>query len=340
MKAWVKRGILFELVVVIASLLAVWYAVFWGSNPEILNATEPSLKYYVAIITKQISGISIPFLIMALGFITSRYKGIRLRIAWMGTVIAGASCYIILMLIFKIFSISSVYDIIFPLTRNTYAPLTGVIIGALVITPVKNIFVRIGHKNIVLTVVAILLIPLVFNKDVFMFNGGNSIWFGLFAFLIGVALSTYRHESNPIKDTTILLGLFLLGVMATVAMTKISDITYASLTAATRFVDYSSFLSVVTAAIAIRLTAAGMDDFSDNHTGLLAGWFGVMAGTGSWVSTSLLQIANDIGINTTKQKLVVTALISIGCVLVGLLVFKIVVTILDKEMDVSETRFD
>lgn len=313
-----NSSIWFRLSLIAAAVVAGWFAIFWKTSPEVLSAQTISAKYELAIILKQFTGVAIPFILIALGYIFANYDGVRIRLLWMVSVTTGLLLAVVMVVVYKVFNISFIYDAVMPVLRNSYAPVTGVAIGAVFLPAIKRFVADMGKRAFYGATILVLVVPAVFNKDVFLFNGGNSLWFGFYCFIIGVGLFEYHQRRGLIYTGLQTTLMILMGALATVLMTHISSVNYDDMSASVRFVSYSSIFSVLTAISAVQFFTVGADRRTRNISwDLTIGFVGLMIGTGDWLATGSLGIINSFNLVGTKATAVIALLLAAGLLLIG-----------------------
>lgn len=208
------------------------------------NATHASLNFFIYQEFLQIVAIVKPLLIMLIGHSSVKITNSNAIKMWILTVGFSLLLCFASLIIFRKISLAEIYDSLFPILRDTYPTVTGILMGIMCINPIKNLLSKINIQSLLFVIAMLLLPSFIFNKDTLMLNMGNSFFFGLLCFVIGVKIS---QSDIIISLRKFALPLTLLNLLLNILMMAISSDINQNLVSAGRFISSSSIFSILIA---------------------------------------------------------------------------------------------
>ncbi|PIO83078.1 hypothetical protein BSQ39_05560 [Loigolactobacillus backii] len=225
------------LVLLVGAFFSIFNTLFFSLDFTSLNGTNPSLKWdlLTTIRIGLMPGTSL--LLLSFGYYTSGRRASILAafkswlyIVGLGTLITSITAWIV-----KEPSLWTLYDTIFPIMRNSYPLLTGVLLALLIQPQLEKWLLQTKPSYLRLGFLLITLLPTVFNHDIFNFNGGQSFLAAFLLVTVGMYLRQHPLKAKLGRSLIWSGSLFLLTVFLTVLMSHISYMTHSDQSTALRF---------------------------------------------------------------------------------------------------------
>lgn len=306
---------------VIASTLTIIQAVFWRLGFSFLNANSPSFRNSTFMILRLVTELGPDILIICLGYyFASRSPKNRMPDVvkiWSYLLFVGLLGTVILSFMNSTFSLSAFYNALFPVTRNSYSILTGVLIAVIGSQYIDAFLQHFSSKQFVFLLFVVMLIPTLFDQDVFMTNGGFSLYLGIFLFVIGFAVRRYQNKNKlPLRKFGLLFVLISsIRIILNYLMPRISFAIRGDISTATRFSGSQSMLTIVSSFLAfVILLQLGTQIKSNQYyqfdylyiVAILAFY------SNSYLYSGVITFGNRIFGTSVIQKLITTSLTVIG----------------------------
>lgn len=256
------------LTLLLATMLMLANWIIFGSNGRFLDPAVNQLTFHwlAAINLRSVTLIGLPLLFISIGYFYSHNRP-RLIIVqlWLLTLLTGV------LLLFAYFrttnsgSANLIYDICLPILRHVYPGLIGVMTALASQTWLLRVFKTAKRTSLMATFWLIIILPSLFNQDLFGFSNINSFAAGLLLTTVGLFLRETKLPS--IKQSALVLAISLISEMAlNVAMGSISLLVHQDFSTAQRFLTATSPLIILatltTFTCAIQLSAQLATRFS------------------------------------------------------------------------------
>lgn len=223
--------------------LTLFNALYWQHEPQILQQDVISFKYLLANILHGFSVTGPVLALLLIGYLIAHSKTIGPAQIW-GWLFVGS--WISLFVLYFLQATDPVwvgyfYNAIFPILRNAYPLISGVLLGTLTLKWTKKIFAATPYIYVAFFV-GMIVFPTVFAQDIFSYNGGSSIVYAWVIFTLGADLPVSKLWTKTwgyLFGSTVLLVLFL-GVMP-----LISEGSHGDLSTAARFTNSASLFPVL-----------------------------------------------------------------------------------------------
>lgn len=205
--------------------------------------TQKPVRFYLYHIFLMIVASGINLIPLYIGFNWKQIKEKKLTIYlsqfYLIYLVTGFVSIIAVYLLLEKINIRDFWLLLFPISENYFQYATSVVIGILVIPSVFKLldiqtdnFVK--KLTLVLVIVAVVL-PTLFGKDIFMFNGGKGLLWVMFLLLIGYAIQRFKLRKRT-RHLFLLLCLSILTLTALIfLMTNVSMILRNNTTTVDRF---------------------------------------------------------------------------------------------------------
>ncbi len=169
--------------------LTLFNALYWQHEPQILQQDVISLKYLLANILHGFSVTGPVLALLLIGYLIAHSKTIGPAQIW-GWLFVGS--WISLFVLYFLQATDPVwvgyfYNAIFPILRNAYPLISGVLLGTLTLKWTKKIFSATPYIYVAFFV-GMIVFPTVFAQDIFSYNGGSSIVYAWVIFTLGADL--------------------------------------------------------------------------------------------------------------------------------------------------------
>lgn len=157
---------------------------YWNMGPHLATYNSPDVNTGVYQVIRGTSLIGIDIFILLLGSFLNKKnlhtKELLLKI-WLVTFIIGNALWLVISLSTTDLSSSQIYDSLFPVLRNSYPFITGILLGIIIGKIVDQL--PINYQKIVLSGVTLLIaLPFAFSVDMW---GANTTLFYALLFLLG-----------------------------------------------------------------------------------------------------------------------------------------------------------
>ena len=157
----------------VAMVMIIFSSLITQANPTFLQSNLLSKRLFAYNLLNNFSNVIVGVLLILMGY---QIKGnIKFIKKYIYIYIVNLLIFIGLFLWTRSFTISNLYDVVLPITRNTYPIVLGVISALLIKDKLKNYFKK-YRLSVILSGYAILFaLPSIFNKDIFGLGNGNNI---------------------------------------------------------------------------------------------------------------------------------------------------------------------
>lgn len=152
---------------------------------------------------------------------------------------------------FQIYSLGTLYSIFLPILRNTYPLISGIFGAEILMTSLRRIHdsssnINNFERRLFTLFVLLILIPFIFNHDIFGFGNGSSFTFGFFIFLIGTTFNYFSFYNKISIKFSFIISLILIfsSIILNGLMPYISYAYSGQLWTASRFAGSSTATSV------------------------------------------------------------------------------------------------
>ncbi|GAB6093648.1 LTA synthase family protein [Furfurilactobacillus curtus] len=260
------------LTILLATILILANWVIFGNNGRFLGPEVNQLTFHwlAAMGLRSVTLIGLPLLFISTGYFFSHNRP-RLTIMqiWLLTLLNGV------LLLFAYFrstnsgSANLIYDVCLPILRHLYPGLLGVMIVLASQTWLVRLFKIAKRTSLIAAFWLILILPSLFNQDLFSFSNINSFAAGLLLTTVGLFLREAKLPS--LKQSALVLVISLIGEIAlNVAMGSISLLVHQDFSTAQRFLTATNPLIILatlaTFTLAIRLSFQFATRFSRSTT--------------------------------------------------------------------------
>lgn len=183
---------------VILALLAGLFNAYWSYSSLSFKSQESlDLKYLILNDFTGLTAVPLIILVLFMGYeFIAQNKRFYLAVKyWLYMVLFSLIATFAVLLVTTRFSYRWLYDCLFPISRNALPLVTGIVAGCLTVRPLVKYFSQ--RKELAWTILTLVLtLPLIFNKDIFDFNNGNSFFFGWLVFVAGGMVASNAEELN------------------------------------------------------------------------------------------------------------------------------------------------
>lgn len=246
MKRNLKQG---QLSLVLGIFLFVTANLFWATNPNVVTYyTQPSLRLSLLNMFHGLTMLGEPLLVIGLGAYLAQNKAVPSKAGkfWLYTFFSGIGLTIGYFLLKKDISAWLLYGIFLPIWRNMYPIVTGIILGVLLF-PLYRSFVAKAPFFTYILLGGSFLLPTIFDKDFFGFNGGNSLMASLLLLYLGSTLVLAPLKLSKFNLSLLCGSALLLQLLLAASMPLFSVTMHEDLSTMGRFYAPSSFLTVLLA---------------------------------------------------------------------------------------------
>ncbi len=225
-----------------AMVLTLFNALYWQHEPQILQQDTISFKYLLANVLHGFSVTGPVLALLLIGYLVAHSKTIGLAQIWGWLFVGG---WISLALLYMLQSnpvwVGYFYNAIFPILRNAYPLASGVFLGTLTLKGMRKLFAVTPYTYYIFFIILI-VIPTIFNQDIFSYNGGSSVFYAWVIFNLGANLPLERTD---MKDGFALLGAGLLLILFLGMMPLISKGSHGDLSTANRLTNSASLFPIL-----------------------------------------------------------------------------------------------
>lgn len=230
-------------------MLTLLNSFYWQKEPAILSSETANLKLALANIIHGATLTGINVLLLLFGYLLARHKKLGGAQLWSYLFIFGWVIVLSLYFIKDSIEISVLYNAFFPMLRNAYPLITGIILGWLTVEPFQKLFERSKISYYAFIVIAI-VVPSIFDKDIFYYDSGATISYAWVLFILGATLTTNVTKKRAWCEFTI-LG--ILAILALGLMPSISQASHGSLTTAYRLTSAANAVIILPSLALVRL---------------------------------------------------------------------------------------
>ncbi|WP_281164556.1 alkaline phosphatase family protein [Liquorilactobacillus sicerae] len=248
-----KRVRLFWLFIFGSASFLLLNSLFWNAGSTVLSqATRPSFLYAAMNIARATTSLALPLVVimLGLGLAKQRFSFKQLVKQWLYLVLFAVAWLLIALFGFQKYSLSNFYSAFLPLTRNAYPVISGIFLAQVLQPAFGKLLLRQPPKR-VLTVFGLLaVLPTIFHADLFGFGSGNTVLFGGYLYLLGVALRHFlaAHQLQQTKKLWLTAaGSWLISVVLNGLMPAISYAKYVNFSTADRFANSTSAFNLLAA---------------------------------------------------------------------------------------------
>ena len=236
--------------VYVAMIIVTFSLLIAQANPAFLQNNLFSKRLFAYSLLNNFSNVIIGALLILMGYqIKGNIKFIKNYVY----------IYIVNLLIFiglfwwtRSFTISNLYDVVLPITRNTYPVVLGAISALLIKDKLKNWFKKCRLSAILGGYAILFALPSIFNKDILGLGNGNNIVTAFLLVALGIVCSNVEIDKLHVnkKVITLISMSVILNVVLALSMPYISLKVHGDFSTAYRFNVLTS-ISVVAMSIVI-----------------------------------------------------------------------------------------
>lgn len=258
-------------------------------------------------------------LLILIGYIWAKpkWKESRFFHYWSYIFVTGLILMIATTVMFKIYGMGNLYDALFPILRNAQPTVTGVLLLSIFRTPICQKIEQINLKTLRLGLFGLLIMPTLFNHDIFGFNNGNSIIFVALMLLIGITIQRHPTPQATKKWIGWTLGLFGGSIGLMLLMSNISYMITKSQATTLRFSTYTSILTIYLAISIFKLFEPVFKKSSHEAVYILL--FALLIKSNTLFNQQLAAFNTKLTTTNGAFKLVCTLTEAVMIVLIGIL---------------------
>lgn len=241
------------LLVYLLAIVVVYSLVIKQANPTFLQNNEMSVRLFAYGVLNNFGNIALALLLILIGYcINGSAKWILKKYFYI--YIINVLTFIGLFLWSRSFTIADLYNVILPISRNTYPLVVGAILAIAFKDNTKKLLDKYSLNSILIFYGVVFTLPTLFDKDLFGLGDGNNILTAFLLTTLGVIFSTKSYDGLGIKKLTGVGGLLLANVALSLTMPYVSLKVHGDLSTAYRF-DVLTSATVVGTAVAVFLLA-------------------------------------------------------------------------------------
>lgn len=172
-------------------LILIWVGinqVYWQLAPHISSYTNESLHTSLSLGLQAVTAIGPDLAMLSLGLLTAHQaakqaEGFIVK-TWLNTLVLGGTVCGILMLISNYILPTAVYDALFPVLRNSYPLITGVLVG-IILSAIINQLPKVWQQGSTYLIILLITLPLFSTPNMFGWQGQNMAIFYALLFVLG-----------------------------------------------------------------------------------------------------------------------------------------------------------
>lgn len=259
------------LMVCVAMVIVTFSLLITQANPAFLQNNLLSKRLFAYSLLNNFSNVIVGVLLILIGY---QIKGnIKLIKKYAYIYVVNLLIFIGLFLWTRSFTIQNLYDVVLPITRNTYPVVLGAISALLIKDKLKNWFKKYKFSVILGGYTIAFTLPSLFNKDILGLGNGNNIITAFSLVALGIACSNVEIDKLHIdkKAITLMSIGVIVNVVLALFMPYISLKAHGDFSTAYRFNVLTS-ISVVAMSIVIFIVGQRLkiNIKIPEYTGLLA----------------------------------------------------------------------
>ena len=259
------------LIVYVATTVVTFSLLITQANPVFLQNNLLSKRLFAYSLLNNFSNVIVGVLLILIGY---QIKGnIKLIKKYVYIYVVNLLIFIGLFLWTRSFTIQNLYDVVLPITRNTYPIVLGAISALLIKDKLKNWFKKYKCSVILCGYAIVFALPSIFNKDIFGIGNGNNAITAFLLVTLGIVFSNVEVDKLHIdKKVIIILSMgVMLNIILAFSMPFISWRIHGDFSTAYRFNVLTS-ISVVAMSIVIFIVGQRLkiNIKIPEYTGLLA----------------------------------------------------------------------
>ncbi|HJG96295.1 MAG TPA: hypothetical protein K8V90_04230, partial [Romboutsia timonensis] len=234
----------------VAMVMIIFSSLITQANPTFLQSNLLSKRLFAYNLLNNFSNVIVGVLLILMGY---QIKGnIKFIKKYIYIYIVNLLIFIGLFLWTRSFTISNLYDVVLPITRNTYPSVIGAISALLIKDSIKDWTKKYKLSMILGGYVIIFTLPSIFNKDIFGLGNGNNIVTAFLLVTLGIVYSNVEIDKLHVnkKVITLMSVSVILNVVLALSMPYISLKIHGDLSTAYRFNVLTS-ISVIAMSIVI-----------------------------------------------------------------------------------------
>lgn len=241
------------IIVYFLSIVAIYSLILKQANPTFLQNNEMSVRLFAYGVLNNFGNVALALLLILIGYcINGSAKWVLKKYFYI--YIINVLTFIGLFLWSRSFTIADLYNVILPISRNTYPLVVGAILAIAFKDNTKKWLDKYSLNLMLIFYGIVFTLPTLFDKDLFGLGNGNNILTAFLLTTLGVIFSTKSYDSLGIKKLTGVGGLLLANVALSLTMPYVSLKMHGDLSTAYRF-DVLTSATVVGAAVAVFLLA-------------------------------------------------------------------------------------
>lgn len=223
-------------------LLTAFSSLYWQHTPQIFLQETISKKYLIANVIRGFSVTGIPITLLLLGYFMTRIRKIGIFQAW-GFLFIGTWCCLLVACFSQDSTwIGHFYNALLPVLRNTSPLFSGILLAILTNKVVAKHLMNERYAYYLFFLLTF-GVPTIFDKDIFNYSGGTTVFYAWMVFTLGANLP----DSGLSKKTWCLLtsvSAIVLAIMLAL-MPLISEGTHGDLSTATRLTDAANLFTML-----------------------------------------------------------------------------------------------
>ena len=194
------------IIVYFLSIVAIYSLILKQANPTFLQNNEMSVRLFTYGVLNNFGNVALVLLLILIGYcINGSVKWVLKKYFYI--YIINALTFIGLFLWSRSFTIVDLYNVILPISRNTYPLVVGAILAVAFKDNTKKWFGRYSLNLILIFYGIVFTLPTLFDKDLFGLGNGNNILTAFLLTTLGVIFSTKSYDGLEIKKLTGVGGL-------------------------------------------------------------------------------------------------------------------------------------
>ena len=259
------------LMVYVSMVIVTFSLLIIQANPAFLQNNLLSKRLFAYSLLNNFSNVIVGVLLILIGY---QIKGnIKLIKKYVYIYVVNLLIFIGLFLWTRSFTISNLYDVVLPITRNTYPVVLGAMFALLINSKLKNWFKKYRLSVILSGYAIVFTLPSIFNKDILGLGNGNNIITAFLLTTLGMAFSNVEVDKLHIDKKVINLMSMsvILNIVLAFSMPFISWRIHGDFSTAYRFNVLTS-ISVVAMSVVIFIVGQRLklNIKIPEYTGLLA----------------------------------------------------------------------
>lgn len=311
-----------------SSLFLFIFSVLFFQNVNVATSLNTVNTNFIWQFFLGISNLGIDISVILLGYYLSHFKTSLSTVIKSWITIWFSSLIILLIKLFanKSFVLSDFYNALFPILRNTYPILTGILFGIILMPLLKKCAAKI-HLFYLPALIILTILPTVFNEKILGTNDIDSTVYGLLLICWGIEINNLKDKKIDRKN--IIQGAFIIifNELIITIMPALSWSQHFNLSTADRFSVSNSGFQILTACIVVTILShsllKNLKKYSDTVIYFII--LTIICGT-SDIFKGIISNYNNSTYNKVIHKVLIpnleqTLLIILGCFVIACIIY-------------------